>query len=245
MNTKNWFETWFDSPYYHILYKNRNDHEASFFLNNLLTHFKDIEGKTGLDLACGKGRHSIYLNSKGLKIKGIDISPQSIAFAKQFENDNLHFLVHDMRKPLLNESFDYIFNLFTSFGYFDTYEENLATLVSIKSMLNPNGIIVIDFMNTAKVVNSLVANEIKTLEEIEFNLSRKVDNGKIIKDIVFEANRESFHFQERVSAIYYDDFISLFNASNIELIDCFGNYGLDPYDTFTSDRMIFIARSKE
>ena len=60
--SNNWFATWFDSPYYHILYKERNYREAQVFMDNL-THYLNLpEGATVLDLACGKGRHAIYLN---------------------------------------------------------------------------------------------------------------------------------------------------------------------------------------
>ena len=59
-----WFESWFDSKYYHILYQNRDDNEAKYFIDNLLDAFHFKKGARLLDLACGKGRHSIYLNSK-------------------------------------------------------------------------------------------------------------------------------------------------------------------------------------
>ncbi len=244
MVSKKWFETWFDSPYYHILYKNRNVAEAEFFINNLLEHLGEVTNKTALDLACGKGRHSIYLNSKGLNTIGIDISPQSIAFAKQFESSTLHFFVHDMRFPLQNHKFDYVFNLFTSFGYFETENENLDCLKSIKNMLNPDGLLVIDFMNTTKVINNLVANETKNIEGISFELSRKIIDGKIIKDIKFNSQEKDFHFQEKVSALTFQIFLSMFVKADLEYITCFGNYNLDPYLEHSSERMIFIVKNK-
>lgn len=58
-NTENWFSSWFDTPYYHILYKDRNYREAQVFMDNL-THYLNLPEKAKvLDLACGKGRHSI------------------------------------------------------------------------------------------------------------------------------------------------------------------------------------------
>ena len=82
-----------------------------------------------LDLACGKGRHSIYLNSLGFEVTGVDISANSIKIANESANDKLHFHVHDMRENLPNK-YDAIFNLFTSFGYFDNEEDNIKTLKS-------------------------------------------------------------------------------------------------------------------
>ena len=92
---KEWFETWFDSPYYHILYKDRDDKEAELFLDKLIAFLSPVPDSRILDVACGKGRHSIYLNKKGYKVTGYDLSEESISYDKQFENDRLEFYLHD------------------------------------------------------------------------------------------------------------------------------------------------------
>jgi len=54
--TENWYASWFDTPYYHILYKDRDYDEAQAFMDNL-THYLNLpEESKILDLACGKGR---------------------------------------------------------------------------------------------------------------------------------------------------------------------------------------------
>ena len=74
-----WFANWFDSSYYHILYKNRDEKEAELFIDNLVQHLQIPQGSTLIDIACGKGRHATYFNSLGLDVIGIDLSPNSIA----------------------------------------------------------------------------------------------------------------------------------------------------------------------
>ena len=81
--TDNWFESWFDTPYYHILYKERNDDEAQLLMDNLTQYLNLPEEAKILDLACGKGRHSIYLNQLGFDVTGADLSTNSIAEAKK------------------------------------------------------------------------------------------------------------------------------------------------------------------
>ena len=76
-NSENWFSTWFDTPYYHILYKNRNDEEAQTFMDNITHYLNMPENGTILDLACGKGRHSIYLN-KLAKVNNNTVGLQSL-----------------------------------------------------------------------------------------------------------------------------------------------------------------------
>ena len=95
-----WFVSWFDSPYYHVLYKNRDDSEAQQFMTRLTDYINLESGDTILDVACGKGRHATFLASLGFQVTGMDLSNNSIEFASQFENENLQFLTHDMRKPM-------------------------------------------------------------------------------------------------------------------------------------------------
>ena len=148
-NSENWFSTWFDSPYYHILYKNRNEEEAQVFMDNITHYLNMPENGTILDLACGKGRHSIYLNKLGYQVTGVDLSENSIATANESSNETLQFITHDMREPW-NETYDAVFNLFTSFGYFDTHEDNIKTLKAIKDSINEYGFGVIDFFNAVR-----------------------------------------------------------------------------------------------
>src|SRR5690554_6977454 len=81
LKKEEWFKTWFDTSYYHILYQNRDFEEAERFITNLLDYLKLPGSANCLDLACGKGRHAVYLNKKGLKVTGLDLSENSISEA--------------------------------------------------------------------------------------------------------------------------------------------------------------------
>jgi SAM-dependent methyltransferase len=240
-HTTKWFASWFDTPFYHILYKNRDDSEAQLFMDNLTQYLNLPEQGSILDLACGKGRHSRYLNQIGYNTTGVDLSENSIAFAKQFENEHLRFDVHNMCKPYKRQ-FDAVFNLFTSFGYFDDEIDNLNTIKAIKSNLNATGFGVIDFMNTEQVIANLVPEDTKTIDGITFNLKRFVKDGYIVKTISFEAEGETYNFEERVRAFTLVDFENLFKAANVHLLDVFGGYTLKPYDAKTSERLVMIFK---
>lgn len=239
--TKTWYASWFDTPYYHILYKDRDYDEAQLFIDNLSQYLNLPEDAKVLDLACGRGRHSIYLNKLGHNVIGADLSENSIAYAKQFENDTLKFEVHDMRKPF-DEKFDTILNLFTSFGYFPEEEDNITTLKAIQSSLTEYGLAVMDFMNAEKVIKNLVPTEIKTVEGIDFHITRKYENGFIYKNIKFEDNGESFDFTERVRALTLQDFETMMEKADIYLLDIFGNYKLQKFHNQESDRLIMIFK---
>mgnify|MGYP005670060269 CR=1 FL=1 len=239
---KEWFEAWFDTSYYHTLYSHRNYEEAEQFIDNLCKFLQLPLGSRVLDFACGKGRHSYFLNRLGFDVLGVDLSFNSIAAAKKMEKEGLRFAVSDIREVIPNENFDAIFNLFTSFGYFNSLDENLKVMNAIKQMLAPNGTFVIDFMNANKVVKNLVKSETVSRSTMDFEITRRHENGQIIKTIDFSDNGKDFHFEEKVQSIMLDDFNELIAATGLTLLNTFGDYQLNPFDAETSDRLILIGK---
>ena len=243
MNQKEWFAEWFDTSYYHQLYQNRNEEEASLFISNLLQFLNLPKSSKLLDLACGKGRHSVTLNTLGYEVLGVDLSANSIQQASQFQNETLSFATHDMREVIENKTFDGIFNLFTSFGYFDHESENEKVCAAILHMLAPKGKLVIDFMNAEKVIKNLVETETKTVGDLTFNLERRYDGKHIFKDIRFQDNGQNFHFTERVQALKLEDFQRLFEKE-FTILETFGTFDLQAFSPTHSDRLIIIAERK-
>jgi len=239
--SENWYSSWFDTPYYHILYKDRNYREAQIFMDNL-THYLNLPEKAKvLDLACGKGRHAIYLNQLGFDVVGADLSENSIAEAAKNANNTLHFVVHDKREPFADK-FDAIFNLFTSFGYFENREDDIKTLLAIKESLSEYGFAVIDFMNSQQVIDNLIPEETKEVDGITFAIKRFVLDGYIIKEIDFEDQGKTYHFTEKVRAYTLEDFQNMMNETGIYLLDTFGDYKLKKFHKNTSERLIMIFK---
>jgi len=236
-----WFTSWFDTSYYHTLYKHRDDKEAQLFMQNITSFLKLKKGSHILDLPCGKGRHAIYLNSLGYTVTGTDLSKNSILHAKQFENDSLHFEVADMRNPI-SKQYDAIFNLFTSFGYFDDDKVDIQMLTNIKNGLKKEGVFVLDFLNVHKVAAHLVKKEVKTIDGIEFHIQRNIENGFIIKNIAFFADGKQHQYTERVKFLDEFKLKSYFKEAGFNIRNTFGNYQLSPFDKNTSNRLIIVAK---
>jgi SAM-dependent methyltransferase len=239
---RKWFQYWFNSPYYHILYSQRNDEEAEFLIDNLSAYLKPSTNSHILDIACGRGRHATYLNKKGYDVTGIDLSEQSIKYAQQFEQKHLRFFVHDMRKLLYINYFDLALNLFTSFGYFETEKDHVDALKSFRKGIKEDGTVVIDYFNTLKILRNLTHQEIKTVDGIEFQIKKFVSDGKIIKHINFEHRGKDFAFEERVKAFTLEDFKRMLTSSGLRLVECFGDYALNAFDENKSDRLILICK---
>lgn len=237
-----WFECWFNSPYYHVLYKNRDFAEAELFIDNLVQLIQPSKTNRILDLACGKGRHAIYLNKKGFDVTGIDLSEKSIECAKTSENETLHFYTHDMRKLFRSNYFDIVLNLFTSFGYFEQERDDNAVINSASKALKPNGLFVLDFLNAKKLIGNLSCEETKTVEGIEFKISKTIENNFIIKKIDFTDKGKEYHFEERVKALTLPDFEKYFEANKLKIVHLRGNYKLEEFDEKSSERLIIVAR---
>ncbi|MDR2122337.1 MAG: methyltransferase domain-containing protein [Flavobacteriaceae bacterium] len=235
-----WFAEWFNTPYYHILYKNRDDSEAQEFITNLVKYLSIPAESKILDLACGKGRHSIFLNRLGYDVTGVDLASQSIESAKKYENERLKFFVGDMRKVNFPHEFDAVFNLFTSFGYFNEEEDNLNVYRAVSEQLKKNGIFVMDFMNAFLTEHNLVEKEDKEAGGILFHLHRRIEEGFIIKDINFNDKGKSFHYQERVRSLKPDYFEQLGNKVGFFLKNVFGDYQLNEFNEKHSPRLILI-----
>ncbi len=241
---KEWFSSWFDTPYYHTLYKNRDYEEASLFIDNVSIFLKIKQSTVCWDLCCGKGRHSIYLNKKGFRVIGTDLSEQSICEANESANETLEFYQHDMRKLFRTNYFEVVFNLFTSFGYFEKREDDLHVFDSVQKALKLNGLFVFDYLNSEYVKSMIVERDSKTIDGITFNISKKIENNTIIKSIDFTDKGESFHFEERVKLFDKTYFEDLAKECNLTILNTFGNYQLQEFDVNISPRLILVLQKK-
>jgi SAM-dependent methyltransferase len=236
-----WFSTWFDSPYYHILYAERDEDEAAMFIRALQVHLKIQVGAHVLDAACGKGRHAKTLEQLGLQVDAFDLSPKNIHEANELATDNLTFFVHDIRVPVPKRlSYDVVFNFFTSFGYFDEKTDNLLAFHAFADALKSGGILVMDFFNPTYVLANLVREEEVQHGGITFSIKRWEANSFLYKSIKFSDEGRDFQFEEKVELIPKQDFFSYAAESGLILVDLMGDYSLAPFDEKTSPRMVFI-----
>jgi len=243
---KPWFKNWFNSPYYHLLYSDRNEQEAADFINNLLTYLQPPPESKMLDVACGKGRHSLQLAAKGFDVTGIDLSEASILEALASESDRLHFYVHDMRKTFWINHFDYAFNFFTSFGYFDTLLEHDNALRSMAGSLKSKGLLIIDYLNIHVAEKNMIPLYEKKMGTVSFEISKRSDESHILKEIVVndEALNEKIYFNERVARFFKDDLIKMLTAQDLLIKEIFGDYNLSAFDIENSPRLILVAEKK-
>ena len=242
--TKEWFKTWFNSPYYDILYKDRDQQEADTFIHNLIAFLHPGPNCFMLDIACGKGRHAISLSKMGFTVTGVDLSDKNIKAAQKCENKKLSFFIHDMRNPYMVNYYSVIFNLFTSFGYFENARENNDVLKNIYGALKPGGTFVLDFVNINKVAKSLSEYEEKAIDGVKFQVKKSIKDGFLVKDIHVIDGAKQLDFKEKVHMFTAPLLKQHLEKQGFEIVKIFGDYNLGEFDLESSDRYILISKKK-
>ncbi|MBL0310654.1 MAG: methyltransferase domain-containing protein [Bacteroidetes bacterium] len=237
-----WYEEWFDSPYYHILYEHRNDEEAERFIHLLTEKLHVVHGSNILDAACGKGRHSKTLARLGFHVTGIDLSESNIAAAKKIEEKNLHFEEWDIREVYRENSFDYVFNLFSSFGYFEDTADDQQVVTSFAKSLKPGGTLVLDYINSQYAVKHIKAREIIPRGEIQFHIKKRIEKGFIKKKIEFLVAGTDHQFEESLKLINLRLFEEMFQHAGFAITHLFGDYELNEFNSSSSPRLILVAK---
>ncbi len=239
-----WFKDWFNSAYYHQLYFNRDKTEAQLFIKKLIDYLKPAADARMLDVACGKGRHSMQLAGLGFDVTGIDLSESSIEEALTHESEKLHFYQHDMRLPFWINYFDYAFNFFTSFGYFRTQREHDNAIRSIAGSLKLNGIFVMDYLNVHFSEDHTVHQSETEIDGINFIITKWYDEFHFYKKIIIEDETQSepFIYIEKVAKFNLGDFTDMFAYQGLQIQEVFGDYNFGKYDVKKSPRLIMIAK---
>ena len=148
-----WHKDFFKNSFYNPASPEAVAHapaEAAFVLKQL--NLK--KGSALLDLCCGPGRHAVEFAKKGLAVTGYDFSAEYLAEAAARAKKKkvaLRLVRGDMRRLKFKGEFDAAVNLFTSFGYFQRFSDDLKTLKGVARALKPGGLFLIDIIHGAYV----------------------------------------------------------------------------------------------
>ena len=244
MANNKWFESWFDTRYYHLLYSNRDASEAEVFIKNLVAYLDPPDDARFCDLGCGGGRHAEVFANLGFQVIGLDLSSNNVKEATTRAHEKLSFRVHDMREGFGTECFDYVVNLFTSFGYFDSDEDHQITIDNVAESLVSGGTFVIDYLNVEHVRRSLKMDSIGQVKDVQFEVRRLLSDRFVIKEIKVSDGDDVAYFEERVRLFRFKEFNKMLSASGLKIIHHFGDYNMMTYDPKQSPRLILIAKKE-
>ena len=163
-----WYEDTFGRDYL-SLYPHRNDEEAHRDVSGILRLIDPPRDEPLLDLCCGAGRHLVAFRHAGFtRLTGLDLSKDLLAEARARLDaesmEDIQLLRADMREIPGCNLYGTIVSLFTSFGYFEDASEDGRVLRSAYRTLTHGGTFLLDTLNRAYVIASLVPNEEKELD---------------------------------------------------------------------------------
>ncbi len=236
-----WYQEWFGEEYLD-LYAHRDSDEADRHVDFLESQFI-TKPRAILDVACGAGRHTAALRKRGHRALGLDLSKVLLAEGKGLPRVN-----GDMGcLPFPDQTFDWVVNFFTSFGYFESEEENRQVLVEMRRVLSSDGRLMMDLFNRDYVLSRLVAKEKRVLRGQEVEIERWYDpeQERINKRIRIHTSPEtSRSFLESVRAYRASEVIESAREAGLETLSTMGNFAGEPFGP-ESPRFILIAKRHE
>lgn len=235
-----WYEVAFDRLY-PILYRHRDEEEARLAAATFGPLFAG--SGTILDLACGHGRHMEAFAAVGEVMVGLDLSSFLLERAVTANGQRGRVVQGDMRSlPFLDRSLAGVINMFTSFGYFESDEENVAVLREAARVLRPGGVFLIDFLNANVVLSNPLGKTRRQAGGYTVDEDRSVSPGRshLVKHVAVTKPREDFsvEYDERVRLFGADELVAMADGAGLSPVRLYGDYDGTPFDAARSPRVI-------
>ena len=224
--------------YYDLIYGNKNYRAEVERLLSTVGGYRDQEGGTLLDVACGTGRHIEYLRDH-FEVTGLDGCRQLLHHARRRCPD-VEFHLADMRDFSLGMLFDVVTCLFSAIGHMTTFEDLVRALTRMSEHTAPGGLVVVepwftpDTWITGRPSALLVERD--DLKVARLNTTWTEGNLAVFELHYLVARPEGVeHFTDRFELGLYE---------TDEMMDAFRQAGLDPaYDEEgIAGRGLYVAR---
>lgn len=242
---EDWYKDWFSSEDYLNVYNHRDTKDAQKLSELILEETKPQTGAAILDAACGAGRHASFFASKGYNVFGFDLSKTLLMKAKEHSanlNLKLYLIRTDFREICFKNQFDIILNLFTSFGYFESDEENFNFIQKSINFLKKEGYYIFDYLNKVYLENNLVGESEREIDGLTIYEKRRIEKGRVIKEILLNNDGKENFYIESVKLYDYKSVVEKFFSCGYKLVKAYGDeYGAD-FDEKKSPRMILILK---
>ncbi len=215
---------------------------------------------TILDLACGYGRLSIPLAREGYRVTGYDFSEYLLNIAQQeakVTDVGIRFVKGDMRRLHFDNEFDAIINIFTSFGYFESVEDDLDVLKGVHRGLKGGGYFLMDFTNSPKAMSwlyengaidretgELISEKTETLSNgLTVNQSERLDVGTLRWQMErsWLQNGKERSYRTDVRMYFLAELRQLMEEAGLRVERVYGDFDASPYQA-DSRRILILSR---
>jgi SAM-dependent methyltransferase len=239
----NWYENWFGNEYLTV-YAHRDEDEARQLVHLILSNISLDRNAKIIDLCCGQGRHARLFAEKGFEVYGFDLSRKLLQVAKykNTNNDNTYFVQADMRFLPVVHSFDLLLNLFTSFGYFKTDQENITVFKQFYQVLKKGGYFVFDYFNSTYIIQHLERYQSEQIGDLTVEQERYIEDSRVEKIIRLNRHGKKSVFYESVKLYEPEQILKMMNETGLDVVYLFGDYQGSTF-TENSERIIIIGKT--
>ncbi len=245
--SRDWFRDWFGEEYLAI-YPHRDEREAEEAVRLFLAAAPPPPVAGVLDVACGAGRHLRELLAAGVPAVGLDLSRELLRRARG-ASPRARVVRADMRSlPFADGAFAGVTSFFTSFGYFESRDEDARVVAEMRRVLRPGGSFMLDFLNADRVRADLVASDEFEVRGHRVVQTRWIDGDVVTKRIRIEESartgaRGARTFEERVRLYEAGDLDSILSAAGLSADARFGDYAGGPFGP-ASPRLILAGHAR-
>lgn len=247
---KPWFEEWFDHPLFLEVYSHRDASEAVAGIRTIIKQTK-LDGRAPasvniLDIACGAGRHVLEFARIGYRVTGNDLSGFLLEKAREEAlalGIQARFTRNDMRTLSEENLYDLVVQLFTSFGYFKTEQEDRLVLGNVHRALLPGGWYCLDLINPIWLKRNLVPISRRSIKQATVVEKRRFAESRVIKEITITPEKgEPLHFTESVRLFSRREIETMLAETGFATDSIAGDYTGSRFEEGSSPRLILFSR---
>lgn len=245
---KPWYETLFGEEYLRVYSSLLTPERTAREVEGIVGLLGIAPGARVLDLCCGQGRHAIPLALRGYRVTGLDLSETLLDHARA-EAARLGAAVRwahgDASQLPFVEEFDAVINVFTSFGYFESDDENQAVLAQVYKALRPGGLFLLDLMHRDALMRyyqpyGVTHGEGGTLITEERRFDQLRGRSHVHVTLILADGRRSEH-DYSMRAYTPSELATMFARAGLEVAASYG--GLDGSSlTLESRRLVMLGR---
>lgn len=232
-----WYQDFFDNHYLDSYKELLNHFNPEKEVDFLLRAMNIPGGAKILDLCGGHGRHSIPLAKRGYEVTLLDLNKNFLKIAgmeAERKVIKLQTIQADMKDLNFENEFDGIINLFTSFGYLETEEDNVHVLRQVYGALKPGGKFLIDVINKKWILENYRERDWRKVDDllvlVKRNFNEKTSRNKVRFIIIDTKNCKTYSTEQNIRLYNYPELESLFLKTGFKIVGRYGKMDGEEFD---------------
>ncbi len=210
-----------------------------------------------LEIGCGTGRIAVPLAEQGVAVTGLDRATSMLDVARSkatAKGLSLRWVLSDFREYETDEKFALVLYPFNTIAHLHELDDILAVLRKIRSLLAPQGRLIIDMFNPD--LSYLTREPGKRVKEKEFPLPDGGGTVKLSSAIDYDRARQISHItfyyempdgREEIDRLemrifYPQELDAYLRFAGFTIVEKFGDYDESPFVS-TSSKQLIVARA--